>query len=157
MQQVADPLRNRSTLDLVFATALKHVRTFTESSFLGCDHLPVICTFILPFHGSVRSATARPQFMVDWGRLPNLLHKCNQDSFFLANEVQMATDKHYSIPHKCHDSITPVQIQSMPTKQNTYDRLSYKIAELRKSFLTAGDFLSLPTCRRRHNSSHLPA
>lgn len=51
------PIRNRNILDLIFMTGLTHVRKFIESNFPGCNHLPVSCRLIPPFHSSVSSPT----------------------------------------------------------------------------------------------------
>lgn len=117
LPQVAGPARNRNYLDLFFTTGLMHVLTTNESSFLECDHLPVRCTFMLPFHSSMPPTNAMLHFMANCGGLPNLLRNRNCDVFFLASEVQMANDKLYSILHGWQHSITPVQTYWMPTRR----------------------------------------
>lgn len=121
-------------MDFIFTVGFTHVRTSIESSFPGRDHLPVSCTFVLFFHSSMPSLIPRPYSRARWGPLPTLLFSCNWDSLILASEMQMANGKFYSISHKCLDSIDSAQPQSMNTKMNSYNRISYKIAKLQKDF-----------------------
>lgn len=58
---------------------------------------------------------------------------------FLRPGVQRSTEKLYILLHEFLDIVTLVQTFLMPSKGNSYDQVSQKIAKHQKHFLKAGD------------------
>lgn len=130
LQHVADPTWNRNIQDLIITTGLMHMCTSIEDIFFAVDHLPVSCTFTQTFRSSTLSLIARPYFRAYWGNLPTLLQSYNRDSFFLATEVQMATDSICSLPHECLGGNKLAKNYPMLTKQKGQERPGCRAAKL---------------------------